>query len=266
MPRRFNYTNRQKINREDVSIRLRRNGEGLVFDADLRLADYKLDKITPPPQVYVEAYRGASALWKRFDFGRFGTTRPPDDRSLNEFGVPEGILFRVKVSAAGDDTLGRLLAEADRITPRLADEFDSPGQPLIQHVASNEIGDEVWRVDFGGVMPLLKINERVPMGVDQFLRDPQYRAVFAPVVMRQILTRILIIERDAGDEDDETDWRQRWLQFARRLVSENWEIFEPNDGNLQTVEDWIDSAVEEFISRSGLFIAFAQPAPQEGQS
>ena len=84
--------------------------------------------------------------------------------------------------------------------------------------------------------------------------------------MRQILTHILIIERDAGDEDDETDWRQRWLQFATRLLSEDWEIYEPNDGNLQTIEDWIDRAVEEFVSRSRLFSALAQPASQEGQS
>src|SRR4051812_5348630 len=169
MPRRLNYTNRKKINRDDVSIRLHRNGQELVFDADLRLADYKLDKITPPPQVFVEAYRGASALWKRFDFGRYGTVQAPADRSLDEFGVPEGILFRVKVSAADDDALGRLLAEADAVRPRLPDELDAHGQPLIQHMAADDIGDELWRVtDFDGPLPLLKVNSRVPMGVDQF--------------------------------------------------------------------------------------------------
>ena len=142
MPRRFNYTDRQKINRDDVSISLHKERRRTRLRRELQLADYKLDKITPPPQVYVEAYRGAWALWKRFDFGRFGTIRPPDDRSLDEFGVPEGILFRVKVSATGDDALGRLLAEADGIAPRLAGELDSHGQPLIQHVASSEIGDD----------------------------------------------------------------------------------------------------------------------------
>jgi hypothetical protein len=65
--------------------------------------------------------------------------------------VPEGILFRVNVSAAGDDALGRLLAEADAIRPRMPDEQDAHGQPLIQHVAADDIGDELWRVtDFDG--------------------------------------------------------------------------------------------------------------------
>src|SRR5438093_603771 len=151
MPRRLNYTGRKKINRNDASIRVKRNGDGLVFDADLRLANYRLDEISPPPRVYVEAYRGASTLWKRFEFGRVGTIQPPQDRSLDEFGVPEGILFRVKVSAEGE-SLGKLLAEADAIRPRLPDEQDEHGQPLIEHMPADDIGDELWRVDFSGQM------------------------------------------------------------------------------------------------------------------
>lgn len=271
MPRRLNYTDRKRIKRDDVSIRLHRNGEGLVFDAALQLTDYKLDRITPPPQVYVEAYRGASALWKRFDYGRYGTIQPPADRSLDEFGVPEGILFRVKVSAAADDTLGRLLAEADGIRPRLPDEQDAHGERLIQHVAADDIGDELWRVtDFDSQLPLLKVNSRVPMGVDQFLRDPQHRAVVMPAVMRQILTRILILDRDAWDDED-GNWQVRWLNFASGLpgVSQRPQADEESGRlrNADELERWIDDAVESFAARAGLFTAaFAELAMQEGQS
>jgi hypothetical protein len=266
MPRRLNYTGRKKINRADAAIRLHRNGQRLAFDADLRLADYKLDRVSPPPRVYVEAYRGASTLWKRFDFGRFGALQPPEDRSLEEFETPEGILFRVKVSAEGD-TLGKLLAEADAIQPRLPDEQEGQGQPLIEHIAADDIGDELWRVDFTGSLPLLKVNKRLPMGVDQFLRDPKHRAIFAPAVMRQIMTRILVIDRDTGDEEDETSWQQRWLKFSSRLLGENreYEVVEENRGNLEAVERWIDEAVEAFVSRAGLFAQFVQPVPGEVQ-
>jgi len=268
MPRRLNYTGRKKIKRDDVSIRLHRDGNGLSFDADLRLADYGLDKIEPPPLVYVEAYRGASALWKRFEFGHVDTKQKPDDCSLDEFGVPEGILFRVKVSAAAADALGRLLAEADGIRPRLPDERDDHRQPLIQHMPADNIGDELWRISFDDDMPLLMINKNVPMGFDQFLRYSNYRAVMLPAVMRQVLTRILIIDRDLGDDTDPDDWRQRWMRFATRLpgVSEKIEVFEPNDHNLQAVEDWINDAVESFTARSGLFAAFAPADAQEDQS
>jgi hypothetical protein len=267
MPRRLNYTGRKKINREHTMVRIHRRVGELMFDADLKLADYKLDKITPPPRVYVEAYRGASTVWKRFDFGRIGTMQPPEDRSLSEFGVPEGILFRVKVSACEGETVGRLLAEADKIRPRLPDDKDQHGEPLIQHMPADDIGDEIWRVDFSGDMPLLKINSRVPMGVDQFLIDPQHRIVFAPAVMRQVLTRILVIERDTGDEDDESDWRQRWTRFASQLQASDYPGTVDNDnGNLIVIEEWIDGAVEAFVGRSGLFAIFSQPVTGGGNS
>jgi hypothetical protein len=267
MPRRFNYTGRKKINREDALVRIERREGGITFDVDLRLTDYKLDKVTPAPRVYVEAYRGASTVWKRFDFGRIGMIQPPEDRSLNEFGVPEGILFRVKISAGEGEIAGRLLAEADKIRPRLPDEQEQYGEPLIQHMAADDIGDEVWRVDFTGEMPLLKINSRVPMGVDQFLIDTQHRAVFAPAVMRQVLTRILVIERDTGDEDDDSDWRQRWTRFASQLVTSEYPgTVEDDNGNLTTIEEWIDGAVEAFVNRTGLFTIFSRPVTWGGNS
>jgi hypothetical protein len=261
MPRRLNYTGRKKINRPDASIRIRRS-DGLAFDADLRLSGYRLEQVTPPPRVYVEAYRGASTLWKRFDFGRIGTLQPPADRSLDEFGVAEGILFRVKVTAEGD-ARGKLLAEADRIRPRLPEDQDEHTLPLIQHMPADDIGDELWRVDFRDDMPLLKINSRVPMGVDQFLLDPHHRAIFAPAVMRQVLTRFLIIERDQGDEDDETNWRLCWIRFSEDLpgVVECPGVVDDNN-DLESVERWVDTAVEAFTARAGLFARFA---PQEAQ-
>lgn len=271
MPRRLNYTNRHKIKRDDISIQLRKETDGLFFDADLRLASYDLDKVTPQPHVYVEAYRGASALWKRFDFGRAGTIQAPEDRSLDEFGVLEGILFRVKVSAAGDGVLGRLLAEADAIRPRLPGECEEFGYPLIQHVPADDIGDEIWRVtDFDADLPLLKINNRVPMGVDQFLRDPLSRAVVMPAVMRQVLTRILVYYRDGYDEEDTSSWQTRWLGFASQLPGVSG-VPEPEeeDGRLVNVEElerWVDEVVEAFVARSGLFSAAFVPMTEEGLS
>src|SRR5690606_13817772 len=113
---------------------------------------------------------------------------------------------------------------------------------LIQHMAADDIGEEVWRLDFSGEMPLVKINSRITPGVDQFLIDPQYRAVFAPAVMRQILTRILLVEKFCGDEDDDLDWRQRWLKFAARMSGLEAVHAEAAD-DIQVVDDWISMAV-----------------------
>lgn len=260
MPRRLNYTGRKKIERADARIRVHRNGSDIEFDAELRLADYKLEQVSPPPRVYVEAYRGASTLLKRFDFGRVGSIQSPPNRSLTEFGIPEGVLFRVKVSDEGE-SLGKLLAEADAIRPQMPEEDETPRLPLIQHVSADDIGDELWRVtDFDTAMPLLKINSRVPMGVDQFLLDPHYRAIFAPAVMRHVLTQILIIDRYTGDEEDETDWRRRWLDFVERLGISDCPGVTDNRVEGKVVAEWIDDAVEAFAARTDLFARFSQAA------
>jgi hypothetical protein len=267
MPRRFNYTDRKKIRREDVTIRLRRDGQAIAFDAELRLSDYAFHKIAPPPQVYIEAYRGASTVWKRFAFGHIDTLKAPDNRSLDDFGVPEGILFRVKVSASHGALAGRLLGEADGIRPQLPEEEDSYRQPIINHVPADDIGDELWRVDFAGTVPLLKINVQVPVGVDQFLVDPAFRGVFAPAVMRQVLARALVIDRDSYDDEDEGSWQFRWLQFATSLpdIGDPPEADEDNGriGNLREIEEWIDRAVEAFVSAGGLLHAFSRAVKPE---
>lgn len=261
MPRRLNYTNRRKIRREDVVIRLHNESAAIAFDAELRLGAYGFAQVVPPPHVFIEAYRGASTVWKRFAFGRINTLLPPDDRSLTEFGVPEGILFRVKVSAVDGPLAGRLLGEADGVAPLMPDQEEAPRHPIINHVPADDIGDELWRVDFSGTVPLVKINDKIPAGVEQFLVDPTYRAVFAPAVMREVLTRILIIDRDNYDDEDEASWQARWLRFASELpgVSDPPD-FEETQGrliNLKEIEDWVDRAVEAFAQASGLLRAFS---------
>lgn len=258
MPRRFNYTHRQRILREHVSIRVL-NGEGgaLAFDGVIDLSSYGIEKSQPKSRVYIEAYRGATASWKRFDFGCIESISPPADRSLDEFRVPEGILFRVRVTATDGEGAGRLVAEADGVRPQLAGDDQHAVQPLIEHMPADDIGDEVWRLDFSGEMPLLKINSRIGIGVDQFLMDPRHRAVFAPAVMRQILTRIVLIEKFTGDEEDDMDWRQRWLRFAMRMSGSD-PISTQMLEDVQGAEDWINTAAEGFAKRIGARSSFDQ--------
>lgn len=259
MPRRFNYTGRKRVNREDCLIQLVENDRKLTFDANIRLAGYGLETLAPPPRVFIEAYRGASSLWRRFDFGTAGAVTSPANRSLADFGTGIDVLFRLKVTSEGVDK-GKLLASADQISPTLPD-GKRPSLPLISHIASDDIGHELWRVEFdehGSHIPVLKVNNRVPMGVDQFVIDPEFRALFAPVVMRQVLSRILIVDRDLGDEDDESDWRQRWVRFSESLsgVPECPGILEKDGSNFDGIDSWITGAVEAFAKQSGLLDRF----------
>lgn len=259
MARRLNFTGRRKINRSDVNIRLCNDENGLRFDADLKLGEYDL---APDATVHVEAYRSVSTQWKRFDFGRVGAPRIPENRSLAEFAYPEGILFRVKVASSGD-ALGRLLAEADKVRPLLPDETNQAVEPIIEPVPA-DLGETPWQIDLDGDRPQLKINDRIPdwKGV---VRQPVFRSLVAPEVMRIILREVLVIDRDVGDEDDDGNWRMRWLRFAENLpgVGESPGPAAEDETSTTEQDEWIEEAVNAFCRQAGLLsrlIAF-----QEGQ-
>jgi hypothetical protein len=250
MLREFNYTGRRKILREDIDLQIIQGADGaLSFKAQLKLSEYGFDKLDPVPRVFVEAYRGATATWKRFAFGDARSIQAPEDLSLNEFRVPEGILFRVRITSIEDGRLGKLLAEADAIQPKSANDDDGFVQPLIQHMAADDIGDELWRIHYSNTLPILKINDRIQIGVDQFLMNPIYRAVYASAVMRQVLQRILLIDRFVGDEDDASDWRQLWLRFGFSLTGSAAPDF-AGEESIEAIESWVSDAVEAFC-RSG---------------
>lgn len=249
MPRRFNYTGRQKIRRADANIRLVGSGSTLAFIAELNLQSYKLD---PQARVAVEAYRSRTASYRRFEYGYAGAITPPPDRSLADFQTEDDILFRVKVTLE-QDGLGKLLAEADGIAPKLPDETDSSAKPLLP-VASYDLGGETWRVVFDGNKdPVLVIDPKVPLG-KQYATDPFFRAIAAPAILRQILVRTLTEEVLEDEEPDPDHWTSRWLAFARALAGK-----EPDDDDDQNRDLWIDNAVTAFARRGRFLDVLAAP-------
>lgn len=253
MLREFNYTNRRKILREHVEIQIIKNADGdISFNASIDLSQYGFEGISPEPRVFVEAYRGATATWKRFSFGGSRSILPPSDLSLNEFRVPEGILFRVRVTSIESGSPGKLLAEADALQAKYSGNADGFVQPLIQHMAADDIGDELWRIHYSDGLPILKVNEKISIGAEQFLMNPEYRAAYAPSVMRQILQRILLIERFTQD-DDELNWKQRWIRFSTQLTGRMPPEYAQSE-SIEEIEEWIDDAIEAFC-RSSNFLA-----------
>lgn len=248
MPRRINFTGRRKIRRSDVSIRIIQQNGSLSFTADLQLGDYK---VAPSAKVHIEAFRSASTLWKRFNFGTVSNFGPQNGCKLDEFGHPEGIRFRVKI-ASGGDFLGRLLAEADSIRPKLPGEHDQHTDPIID-VAPGAIGDEIWRLDLQDSMPLLIINEKID-DWKNLSRESTFRALVTPMAMRLILSEMLLYGEGLGDDDDEDDWRQRWKRFAETLAGECPGVYDEQIDNppRQDIQDWIDNAVDAFSTRTRL--------------
>lgn len=230
--RRLNYTARKRIVRSDVNVTLQKTEAGTaVFNADLNLAAYEFPF---DARVFVEAYRQTTLM--RFDFGTVSAPKPPIDRSLADFPSADEILFRIRVTATSG-LPGVLLGEADRIRPREQDEKPDLRLPLLPAMP-DDLGHEVWRVDFEGGTSLL-ISRDLP-NWKQTVSTDTFRALVYPAAMRQILERILYIE-GYQSVDDPDDWRSRWLLFSSQIPGSR-DVPKTRDAQ----EEWIDNAVAAF--------------------
>jgi hypothetical protein len=245
MIRRFNYTDRLRIRRSDVRIVLREQQGRLEFDADLRaLADYDL---APDSFVFVEAYRQTN--WMRFSFGQVGAITPASSRVLSQFDSPHGILFRVKVTPNGD--VHTLLAEADRIPLAHPEQSEGERTPLLP-VIPRKLGEEIYRLDFSDDRPLLLINSEAG-NYANIGKSPAFVSLVYPAVFREILIRVLLVERH--DDDNSDDWKSQWIRFA--LLHPGLGDL-PDRDELEDRSDWIEKAVSAFAKRLQTRAKFAE--------
>lgn len=235
MNRRLNYTGRVKIRRTDAHVSLRFTKEQAPPTVDLALDLSRYDFPTDA-RVRLEARRGLAG--QRWEIGTVAThdSSSPAERRLTD--VPDSCQFRVAIVA--DDDSGRLLGLVDRIRPVL------PRRSLLPLREVEDLGQEVWRVDFGdSERPELQVNSSIP-GISDLVRtDPSFRALVMPSVLRTILTHMLFVE--SGESNEEDSPLHEWWRFAQGLAPSP-------EGALPTgVDDrckWINAVVEAFADSS----------------
>jgi hypothetical protein len=245
--RRFNYTNRQRIVRDDVEITLRVQDSQTTFDARLDLSEYAFP---PDARVFVEAYRQTNLV--RFDFGTASVLQSPADRFLTDFDSPVEVLFRVRVTAASG-RVGVLLGEADQIKPREPDERPDRRVALLP-VVPDDLDEELWRVDFGSNVTYLLVNKQLA-DWKETARSPEFRALVYPAAMRQILDRILRVDNVTTTEDA-NDVRSLWLRFATLLPGSRSVPRASED-----YDEWVEDAVAAF-ARKARFRSMYETAEQ----
>ena len=242
MKRTFNYTGRRKIERKDVSVLQREDRGTWVFEADLRLADYRFPRNA---EVWVEAHR--QNLWMQFCWGTVSAIRPTLNRRLTEFDVPDGILFRVRVVQPPGQEHHKLLGEADGIPFVKLGEDMTHRRPLLEPVP-DELDQLLWKLDLECDPPRLLVNRDARPTWKEMARSPYFTALVYPEVLRRLLTHTLVEDEWAQDDED-TSWEADWVRFARSLGG----LAEPpppddKDGR----QAWIDEAVSAFARRHQL--------------
>ena len=251
MIRRFNNTGRISIpgSRARVTLRrLEKNGNRArtgtststqdakwYFDLHLDISAYAFPV---DARVRVEAWRGNA--FQRWNWGSAGAPTPPtvEGRILAE--VPETCQFRVSIIAAGGS--GLLLGLADKLRPKL------PVESLLPLVPA-DLGSQVWRLDYGqgDDMVVLKVNNRLPDFSRSVRQDPVFRGLVMPQVLRSILERALLVDRE-DPTDTEGRW-SAWFDLARSILPGREPPIlgsDAQDDKVVQADSWIDDVVAAF--------------------
>ena len=256
MIRRFNYTGRKKIFREDVPISLTGSKPIWGFDIDLkRISEYGFP---PNARVYVEAYEQTSYM--RFDFGSVEKIAllSKDVRILSEFEGSDGVRFRVKVVDPSLDA--KLLAEADGILPLAPEESEQNKLPLLP-VRHHDLGQELWKIDFEEGTenrPTLLVNKFIEDRT-AFVRSPLFMSLVWPNIFREILVRILVID-EYKELDEQENWRCLWLNFARTFFPGQPL---PPDQDQEGIYEWISDTVSAFCVKSTLLAKYKEQEEED---
>jgi len=239
MKRRFNYTDRKKIKRENVSINFIRQNDTIVAFAvnKLDLSDLNLPLDS---RVYVEAnYR---TELKRFDFGTAGNISQLSPCDLRGMAYPENLKFRILVVDALD---GKLLAHADKISPAGPTEK----KPILP-VEFSDLGNEIWQVEYEGDegSPILRINSRIPNIQNISKQDAQFMIYVYPQVIREVLKHMVFVVGVDSITEPSADWHGDWIKFVMQLRVNFPNTLNKNDENFSEEDAlrWINDSVTAF--------------------
>jgi len=243
----INHTGRKRLTSEDVAIGLHNESNPLAFE----VARLSLDRHKLPGDALVRLEAYHRTIYARFGLGTVSEPVLPGKQTIPQFNIPDGIRFRVKVTSVTEPGMGQLLAAGTRIAPSW---LDGGQESLLPVKPDDTLGQEIYRLSFDDGIVLL-VNDKIEQW-REVSRDPAFMALVYPAVLRLVLSRILLNQEQAED-DNEEDWPEQWIEFAKvHLVMD--EPPQMEDEGIEPVSQWIDRAVASFCNRNLSFDGFSR--------
>lgn len=242
--KRFNYTGRKKILREDIKIRLQGDfHEKPIIDVAINLSDYGF-----PASGIVFLEPQWKTRFMRICLDGVSSSVRRNGITLDQFDDAEDLDFRVKII---DEKEGQLLGIAENIKPHNKDDELDQNQKSILPVSSVDLSADgvLWRIDYPDQKAILQI-ERELGSRDQVVRSLLFKGFILPAAMRQILLRILSEDWDETLSDYQ-ELATRWLLFAKQIGAglPDKEYLKDNpDGR----EEWVENAVRILAGQIGI--------------
>ncbi|MDR0191007.1 hypothetical protein RCO22_18845 [Pseudomonas yamanorum] len=218
MSRHFNFTDRKKIDIDDVRVVLEERDKKILCHVDIRLGAHEFP---PDSMVFIEAERGR-AFRHREKWGAVGipTTgwSSGADFDITDVGDPEGVRFRLLVV---EPVVCRLLAAAENVLATSSGEAMEPQQSLLP-IRMDNLSGGVWALDMDGGVPTLILDSG--LGSKQELKSSRILYAILPGVVRAILANLAHeYKGDLQDDDglDVSDIPSVWLNLGERWAGEN---------------------------------------------
>lgn len=237
MKRRINFTDRKKINKSNIEIKINRDdGKISSFDATvlINMEKYKDDSI-----VYLESYHRTD--FKRYRLGNISNIINLENKSFKNFLFPENNLFRVKV--INQD--GLITGMANEIHPIDEGKPEYSKRSILPVSFEKDLGMKIWELRYEARGPELYFNSKINNIETEANSNPTFFVFVLPQVIKEILYKIIFIDKIDNYEDPEIDWHKDWINFARSICTKDI----TNLYSLDEEEDiryWIDSVIDNF--------------------
>ena len=242
--RRFSFTGRKRISRDDIDICL---AEDEPFRATVSVHSEKW-RYPANAAIILEANQRMARM--RFELGTIERLDIPPFVELSRLDPDQALSFRLKVVDT-DDSVGKLLGLAARIRAQGSDtDHDKKGMRAILPIHLRALDAEIWKVDFFTAGPELLINSDIPGLKDKLLHDVLLAGAILPQALREIVRR-MCSEFDANDEEIEV-WND-WKRFCSHLG------VDALPDSAESRDEWIEDVVRRFCAKHN----FAQRAKHE---
>lgn len=250
--KRINSTGRKRIGRECIDISILESAPNEPLKAKIAL-NLKDGEFPDTASVALEAYHRSSGM--RFDCGTVSALSIPDVLVLSEVDRSGSVLFRLKV-VDNESEPGRILGSAERLKPKSED--DSEGRRSIFPILYRDLRNDVWKVEIEqGDVPKLIINKRIPGFSHRLLESPMMQGLLLPSALRYVLKE-LVRTSETGEEDEESSWKDEWLEYCRNELGMETDPREIHEDSLK--EDWIDDALQRFCENQSFIDRIRQIA------
>ncbi len=263
MLKRINYTDRRRIPRSSIAVRID-STDPASFTIDL-----PADVITNPASevAYVDITSAGSSEVLRHTLAWTGSGLARGSYSLGRIPWKKAIFDVKVVDTAGDDP-GRIVRRASRIKAVGAGGDPNEGAThQLLNTIREPLGEQVWALRFGESVTLV-LNDALAMTDEQFLDNQAFASLVFPEICRRALDWATFIEGvTPGDlTAEDTNAAALWLRFAAEIAPDTPCPMTPYNGwtaqNRVDLDEWIDTVVECLCRRHQLCSALATALPE----